>query len=84
MLLFACVRFPEPLKDLPEGIENYYSVLDGGRVLQSNEEFVWELSRSFVFSDSDPVGQYQLEVYVDAELYRKINYDVLPELKATF
>ena len=40
--------------------------------------------RSFVFSDIDPVGQYQLEVYVDAELYRKINYDVLPELKATF
>tara|TARA_B100000519_G_scaffold102962_1_gene89293 strand:+ start:93 stop:575 length:483 start_codon:yes stop_codon:yes gene_type:complete len=82
--IYYIVRFPEPLKDLPEGIENYYSVLDGGRVLQSNEEFVWELSRSFVFSDSDPVGQYELEVYVDAELYRKINYDVLPELKATF
>ena len=82
--IYYIVRFPEPLKDLPEGIEKHYSVLNGGRALQSNEEFVWELSRSFVFSESDPVGQYQLEVYVDAELYRKIDYDVLPELKVTF
>lgn len=82
--IYYIVRFPEPLQDLPEGIEKYYTVLDGGRALQSNEEFVWELSRSFVFSESDPVGLYQLEVYVDAELYRKIDYDVLPELKATF
>ena len=82
--IYYIVRFPEPLKDLPEGIEKYYSVLDGGRALQSSEEFVWEMSRSFVFSESDPVGQYSLEVYVDAELYRKIDYDVLPELKVTF
>ena len=38
----------------------------------------------FRFFESDPVGQYQLEVYVDAELYEKIDYDVLPELKVTF
>jgi hypothetical protein len=82
--LYYVIRFPEPLQDLPKGIEKYYTVLDGGRALRSKEEFVWELSRSFVFSESDPVGVYQLEVYVDAELYRKIDYDVLPELKVTF
>ena len=82
--VYYIIRFPEPLKDLPEGIEKHYSVLDGGRALQSNEEFVWELNRSFIFSESDPVGQYQLEVYVDAELYRKIDYDVFPELKVPF
>lgn len=82
--IYYVIRFPEPLQDLPEGIEKYYTVLDGGRALRSKEEFVWELNRSFVFSESDPVGVYQLEVYVDAELYRKIDYDVLPELKVTF
>ena len=35
--IYYIIRFPEPLKDLPEGIENYYSILDGGRVLQSND-----------------------------------------------
>lgn len=76
--LYYIVRFPEPMTNLPEGIEQYYTVLDGGRALQSKEELVWELNRSFVFDKSDPVGQYVMEIYTDGELYRKIAYNVTP------
>lgn len=75
--VYYVIRFPEPLKDLPEGIEQYYQVLEGGKVLQSSEELKWEISRGFIFSKTDPVGTYQLEVYVDNELYRKIDYNVV-------
>lgn len=74
--IYYIVRFPEPMKNIPKGIEQFYTVLEGGRALQSKEELVWELSRSFVFEKSDPVGTYQLEVYVDGDLYRKIDYNV--------
>ena len=76
--LYYVVRFPEPMKNLPEGIEQYYTVLEGGKALQSKEELVWELNRSFVFDKSDPVGMYEMEIYTDGELYRKIEYNVAP------
>jgi len=76
--LYYVVRFPEPMKNLPKGIEEFYTVLDGGKALRSKEELVWELNRSFVFEKSDPVGQYEMEIYTDGELYRKIEYNVTP------
>ncbi len=76
--LYYIVRFPEAMTNLPEGIEEFYTVLEGGRALQSKEELVWEKSHSFVFDKSDPIGLYQMEVYTDGELYRKIDYNVSP------
>lgn len=76
--LYYIVRFPEPMKNLPEGIEEFYTVLEGGKALKSKEELVWELNRSFVFDKSDPVGRYEMEIYTDGELYRKIEYNVSP------
>ena len=82
--LYYVVRFPEPIKNLREGIEQYYTVLEGGRALQSKEELVWELNRSFVFDKSDPVGMYEMEIYADGELYRKIEYNVAPVFEFEF
>lgn len=71
------VRFPTPLENIPDAVYDHYTVLENGRVLQSKEALVWELSENFVFDDSDPVGAYQIEIYTDGELYRKIDYDVV-------
>lgn len=76
--LYYVVRFPEPMKNLPDGIEEFYTILEGGKALQSKEELVWELNRSFIFEKTDPVGQYEMEIYTDGELYRKIDYNVTP------
>ena len=76
--IYYVVRFPEPMKNLPEGIEQFYTVLEGGRALQSKEELVWDLNRNFVFDKSDPIGRYEMEIYTDGELYRKVKYNVTP------
>ncbi len=76
--VYYIVRFPVPMENLPEGIEEFYTVLDGGMALRSKEELVWHLNRSFVFDESDPVGEYQIEVYTDGQLYRSVKYDVTP------
>ena len=74
--IYYKVRFPKPLENLPEGIEKYYDILEGGSVLQSKEELVWESSPSFTFEKSDPEGAYQMEIYIDGDLYHKIDYNV--------
>jgi hypothetical protein len=70
------VRFPKPIENIPAAVYEHYTVLENGRVFQSKDELVWELSESFVFDKSDPVGAYEMEVYADGELYRKIDYNV--------
>lgn len=70
------VRFPEPLKNIPAAVYEHYTVLEDGRVLQSKETLVWELVENFVFDKSDPVGPYEMEIYIDGELYRTIKYNV--------
>jgi hypothetical protein len=70
------VRFPEALESIPPIVYEHYTVLENARVLQSKEELVWELVENFVFDKSDPVGAYEIEIYTDGDLYRKINYNV--------
>ena len=70
------VRFPKPIENIPAAVYEHYTVLENGRVFQSNEELVWEVVESFVFDKSDPVGAYEMEIYADGYLYRKINYNV--------
>ncbi|MDQ8204578.1 hypothetical protein [Pelagicoccus sp. SDUM812003] len=72
------VRFPEPIEISPE-LEKHYTVLEGGRVIRSESELHWGLySSPFWFSEDDPLGQYELSIYIDGELYRTIQYDVVP------
>lgn len=72
------VRFPEPLKNIPPAVYDHYKVLENGRIFESQEKFVWQAMESFVFDKADPVGLYQLEIYIDGELYRKVDYNVSP------
>ena len=72
------IRFPEPLKNISPAVYDHYKVLENGQVFESQEKFVWRAQESFVFDKSDPVGRYQLEVYIDGELYRKVDYNVVP------
>ena len=72
------IRFPEPIKVTKE-MEKAYTVLEGGRFLRSNSEIHWGLySSPFWFSPDDPLGIYEMKVFIDGELYRTINYDVVP------
>ena len=60
--IYFKVRFPEPLKNIPEAVHQHYSVLENGRVFQSKEQFVWESTQNFVFDKSDPIGRYEMEI----------------------
>ncbi len=71
------VRFPEPLK-IPEDFapkDGKFS--EGGRVYTTDGKFVWDrYFEAFSFSDTDPFGRYELSIFIDGKLYRKIEYDV--------
>ncbi|WP_309024686.1 hypothetical protein [Pelagicoccus sp. SDUM812002] len=72
------IRFPEPIKITPD-LEKAYTVMEGGRFIRSNSEIHWEVySSPFWFSPDDPLGQYELTIYIDGEVYRTVNYDVVP------
>ncbi|OUW18352.1 MAG: hypothetical protein CBD18_02925, partial [Opitutales bacterium TMED158] len=70
------VRFPEPLTNLPAEAYERYKVSEGGRILESYEELVWSAEENFVFDEADPIGLYEMEIFIDGELYRKVNYNV--------
>ena len=72
------VRFPEPIRVTPE-LEKSHTVLEGGRLIRSNSEIHWGLfSGPFWFSPDDPLGEYELKLFIDGDLYRTINYNVVP------
>ncbi|MBC2605396.1 hypothetical protein [Pelagicoccus albus] len=72
------IRFPEPISISPE-LEKAYTVLEGGKLIRSSSEMHWEIfSSPFWFSEDDPIGVYELKIFLDGELYRTINYDVVP------
>lgn len=72
------IRFPEPIEITPE-IEKAYDVSEGGRVIRSQPEIHWGLySAPFWFSEDDPLGIYELTIFLDGEPYRTIEYEVVP------
>lgn len=72
------VRFPEPITVSPE-MEKAYTVLEGGRVIRSTDEIHWEVfSSPFWFSEDDPLGDYEIKIFIDGELYRTVKYQVVP------
>ncbi len=72
------IRFPEPIHVTPE-IEKAYTVLEGGKLIRSTSDIYWEVySGPFWFSEDDPLGEYELSIYIDGEFYRSIKYDVVP------
>lgn len=72
------IRFPEAIKITPE-IEQAFLVKEGGRVLEKTGEIFWGFCGvPFFFSEGDPLGKYELTVFVDGELERTFTYDVVP------
>ena len=78
MLSYA-VRFPEPLQEADnEGLVSSGRFSEGGRVYTSEGKMVWDIGfQVFFFSESDPLGMYELSIYIDGELYQTIPYDVI-------
>ncbi len=71
------IRFPKPIKVTPE-VEIAYEVSEGGRVIRSPGKLVWGIySSTFWFSEDDPMGRYQMTIYIDGDAYRTIEYDVV-------
>lgn len=72
------IRFPEPITISPE-LEKAYTVMEGGKFIRSASEIHWRtFSSPFWFSEDDPLGQYELTIFIDGELYRSVKYDVVP------
>ena len=72
------IRFPEPIEITPE-IQQNYKVSEGGRVIESLPEIQWGLySSPFWFSEGDPLGTYELTIFLDGDPYRTIHYEVIP------
>jgi len=72
------IRFPEPITITPE-LERAYTVLENGKFIRSQSEIHWEIySSPFWFSHDDPLGTYELTIFIDGEKYRKIDYEVVP------
>lgn len=72
------IRFPEPIRVTPE-LEKAFTVMEGGKFIRSNSEIHWKIySSPFWFSEDDPLGQYELTIYIDGEVYRTVKYDVVP------
>ncbi|EDY83272.1 hypothetical protein VDG1235_2897 [Verrucomicrobiia bacterium DG1235] len=72
------VRFPEPITVTPE-MERAYTVMEGGRLIRSANEIHWEVySSPFWFSEDDPLGDYEVKIFIDGELYRTVQYQVVP------
>ena len=73
------IRFPEPMKTIPEEMRKTHNIKEGGRVIESLPQLYMGIyAQPFFFSPDDPLGTYQLTVYVDNEVARVINYDVIP------
>lgn len=72
------IRFPEPITVSRE-LEKAYTVLEGGKLIRSPSEIHWEIySSPFWFSEDDPLGKYEMKIFIDGDLYRTIVYDVVP------
>ncbi len=72
------IRFPEPIEVTPE-LESAYTVMEGGRFIRSTADIHWKLySCPFWFTEDDPLGQYEISIFIDGDLYRTIKYDVVP------
>ncbi|MBK1876522.1 hypothetical protein [Pelagicoccus mobilis] len=72
------IRFPEPITITPE-LEKAYTVMEGGKFIRSQSEIHWEVySSPFWFSPDDPLGNYELKIFIDGELYRTVVYEVVP------
>ncbi|MDQ8182474.1 hypothetical protein [Pelagicoccus sp. SDUM812005] len=72
------IRFPEPITVTPE-LEKAYTVMEGGKFIRSTADIHWEVySSPFWFSEDDPLGTYELTIYIDGEHYRTIKYEVVP------
>ena len=77
-LAYYKVRFPEPLKKISDGMRKYFTITENGRAFQSPEGFHrGRYAEHFRFDESDPVGMYEMEIYIDGELYKKIEYEVI-------
>ena len=77
MLSYA-VRFPVPLPEADQGLSPSGRFSEGGRVYTSEEKMVWDIGyQAFFFSESDPLGIYELSIYIDGELYQMIPYNVI-------
>lgn len=77
-MLSYSVRFPEPLMEADQGLAPSGRFSEGGRVYTSEEKMVWDIGfHVFFFSESDPLGVYELSIYIDGELYQTIPYDVI-------
>lgn len=77
-LLSYSVRFPEPLAEADQGLAPSGRFTEGGRVYTSEENMVWDIGfQVFFFSETDPIGVYELSIYIDGELYQTIPYNVI-------
>ena len=70
------VSFPEPV-DLPEGFLKKGRMSPDGKTFTLDSEMMWDAAfQVFYFSEDDPLGMYKIEVFVDDELYKSIEYEV--------
>jgi len=75
------VRFPEPLAEAEQGLAPSGVFSEGGRVYTSQEDMVWDIGFNvFYFSESDPLGPYELSIFIDGSLYETIRYEVIEPL----
>jgi len=74
-------RFPEPLAEAEQGLAPSGAFSEGGRVYTSQEDMVWDIGFNvFYFSESDPLGPYELSIFIDGALYETIRYEVIEPL----
>lgn len=74
---FFEIRFPEPITITPE-IEKAYHVFEGGQLIRSQSKIHWTTySSPFWFSEDDPLGTYQMTIYIDGDAYRSVEYEVV-------
>lgn len=72
------IRFPSPIELSPE-LEKAYTVMEGGKFIRSESQIYWGIYTSpFWFSKGDPLGDYEMTIYLDGDVYRTIKYQVVP------
>lgn len=72
------IRFPAPITITPE-LEKAYTVMEGGKFIRSESDIYWEVySSPFWFSEDDPLGEYELTIFIDGDAYRTVKYQVAP------
>lgn len=71
------VTFPEPISGLPESFLRQGQLSRDKRTYTRDSQMVWDAAfESFYFSEDDPLGTYEMSVYIDGQLANTFSYEV--------